>query len=59
LKFKIELSLLLSAIILYVVSAYCYSYETLNQTYRDFAFSLVGVASVFVVVAAFLYSRRK
>ncbi|RJS82127.1 hypothetical protein CW707_01685 [Candidatus Bathyarchaeota archaeon] len=66
-KFKIELSLLISAIILYIVSTFCYSYEAssqnmlpiINYPYRDFALLLVGIASVFMVIAAILYSKRK
>jgi hypothetical protein len=67
LKFKTEISLLLLAIMIYVVSAFCYFYEAswegslpvLNYPYRDFAIPLVGVASALLVVAVILYSRRR
>ena len=65
LKFKIELSLLVSAVVLYVISAFCYSQEgsqglpVMNYSCRNFALPLVGVASVFVVIAGILYSKRK
>jgi hypothetical protein len=67
LKFKLEISLLLSAILIYVLSAFCYSYESPSQEwvqyidtpYRVYAFPFTAVASVFLAVAAILYSRRK
>jgi len=67
LKFKTEIFLLLLAIIIYIVSAFCYSYEApwednlpvLNYPYRDFAIPLAGVASVLLVIAAILYSKRR
>jgi len=65
LKFKIELSLLVSAIVLCVISAFCYSQErsqglpVMNYSCRNLALPLVGVASVFVVIAGILYSKRK
>jgi hypothetical protein len=67
LKFKTEIFLLLLAIILYIVSAFCYSYEApwegnipvLNYPYRDFAIPLAGVASALLVIAAILYSKRR
>jgi len=65
LKFKIELSLLVSAIILYVISAFCYSQEGsqdlpfMNYSCKNIALPLVGVASVFVMIAGILYSKRK
>ena len=66
LKFKTEILLLL-AIIIYIVSAFCYSYEApweddltvLNYPYRDFAIPLAGVASTLLVIAAVLYSKRR
>ncbi|MGQ9550915.1 MAG: hypothetical protein ACUVUE_00675 [Candidatus Bathycorpusculaceae bacterium] len=65
-KFKAEISLLLFAIVLYSVSAFCYSYGdcsermafALNYPYRDYAFPLVGFALALVAAAAFSYSRR-
>ena len=68
LNFKTEIALLLSAIVLYVVSAFCYSYETptqemvaqtLNDPYRIYTYPLAVLASVLLVVAAFLYSKRR
>jgi len=67
LKFKVEISLLLLVIILYIVSAFCYSYEApwednlpiINYPYRDYAIPVAGVASVLLVIAAILYLRRK
>jgi len=67
LKFKIEISLLLLAIALYVASAFCYSYEAprkgmlpvINYPYQDFALPLAGIATAFLVIAAILYSKRK
>lgn len=67
LKFKTEIFLLLLAIIIYIVSAFCYSYEApwednlpvLNYPYRDFAIPLAGVASALLVIAAILYSKRR
>jgi hypothetical protein len=67
LKFKIEISLLLSAIMLYAASVVYYSYEAqpmdnfraLNYPYRFYALPLTVVASVFLIVAGILYSKRK
>ncbi len=67
LKFKTEIFMFLSAIILYVVSAFCYSYEApqedmlpvINYPYQDYAIPLAGVASVLLVIAAILYSKWK
>jgi hypothetical protein len=56
LKFKTEISLLLLAIIIYVASAFCYSHEA---PWKDFAIPLAGVASVLLVIAAILYSKRR
>jgi hypothetical protein len=59
--------MLLTAIVLYIVGAFCYYYErgwegmlpVINYPYRDFAYPLVGIASILLVVAAILYSKRK
>jgi hypothetical protein len=67
LKFKLEISLLISAILLYVFSAFCYTYEaseaaldsSLDSPYRIYAFPLIALASTFLAVAAILYSRKK
>ena len=66
-KYKLEISLLLSAIGLYVLSAFCYSYESqwmgnlpvINRPYRNYAFPLVGLASVFLVIAAIFVFKKK
>jgi hypothetical protein len=57
------------AIILYIVSAFFYSYEVWEQgwlpgisnpyPYRDYAIPLAMVASALLVVGAILYSKRK
>jgi hypothetical protein len=55
------------AIILYIVSAFFYSYEVREQgllpvisyPYRDYAIPLAIVASALLVVGAILYSKRK
>jgi len=67
LKFKAEIVLLILAIILYLASAYCYFYEArqegwlpyINYPYKEYAIPLVVVASVFVIIAAILYSKRR
>lgn len=67
LKFKTEISLLLLAIILYILSAFCYSLEessqdmlpVINYPYIDYALPLAVIASVLLVIAAILYSKRK
>jgi hypothetical protein len=67
LKFKLEISLLVSAILLYVLGAFCYSYESSAQglaqyvvnPYRIYAFPLTAIASIFLAIAAILYPRRK
>jgi uncharacterized protein (UPF0333 family) len=56
LKFKTEISLLLLAILVYVVSAFCYFYE---GSWKDFAIPLAGVASALLVIAGILYSKRR
>jgi len=66
LKFKAEISLLLVAIVLYSISAFCYSYGecmermtfALNYPYRDYAFPLVGFGLALVAAATVSYSRR-
>jgi len=67
LKFKTEIFMLLSAIILYILSAFCYSYEessqdmlpVINYPFRGYALPLAIIASILLVVAAILYSKRK
>ncbi|MCD6445528.1 hypothetical protein J7L49_01925 [Candidatus Bathyarchaeota archaeon] len=66
-KFKAEILLLSSAIILYFISAFCYSYEAhsqgwlpvLNYPLRSFAIPLAVIASILLMIAAFLYVKRK
>jgi hypothetical protein len=66
LKFKAEIFLLLVAIALYSVSAFCYSYGeckermtfAFNYPYRDYAFPLVGFGLALVTAATVSYSRR-
>lgn len=66
-KFKTEISLLLMAIIMFLVSAYFYLYQTgplaLSESLgiipsRFYAFSLVGIGSVLTVVASVSFTRR-
>jgi len=55
LRFKAEIFLLLVAIVLFVVSAFFYSYQV---TYRGYAISFVGLGSVLMVAASISYSKR-
>jgi len=67
LKFKTEIFLLSLAIILYFVSAFCYSYEVgsegipsaMNYPYKGYAIPLAVAASLLLVLAALLYLKRK
>jgi hypothetical protein len=66
LKFKTEISLLMLSIAIYILSAYCYSYEvlaegttSLNYPYKDYAFLLVVFASALLLIAAISYSKRR
>jgi uncharacterized membrane protein len=66
LKFKTEISLLVLSIALYILSAYCYSYEALAEgtasiyyPYKDYAVPLIVVASALLVIAAISYSKRR
>jgi hypothetical protein len=54
-KFKAEISLLMVAIILFMVSAFFYSYQA---AYRGYAISFVGFGSVLMVAASISYSKR-
>jgi hypothetical protein len=71
LKFKAEMCLLLLAIVLFVVSAFFYSYPATTETrslsselgsftypYRAYAISFVGFGSVLMLVASISYSKR-
>ena len=59
-RFKAEIVLLLVAIVLFVVSAFFYSYEVLalEYPYRGYAISFVGFGSVLMVAASISYSKR-
>jgi hypothetical protein len=50
---------------LYVLSAFCYSYEAVTEgitsvyyPYQDCAFQLIAVASVLLLIAAIAYSKK-
>jgi LPXTG-motif cell wall-anchored protein len=66
-KYKIEISLLLLSIALYLVSAFCYFYEApweemlpkINYPYQNFALPLAGFASALLIITAVLYLKRK
>ena len=65
-KFKTEISLLMLSIALYILSAFCYSYEALAEgtasvyyPYQGYAVPLTVTASALLLVAAILYSKRQ
>jgi hypothetical protein len=68
LKFKAEIFLLLTSIVLFTISAFCFSYATgnvgltyaLNLTYplRSYAIPFVGFGSALMAVASLSYSKR-
>ena len=61
LKFKIEIFLLLTSIVLFTASAFCFSYATgVNLTYplRNFALEIVGSGGALMTVASISYSKR-
>jgi hypothetical protein len=67
LKFKTEISLLLTSIVLFTVSAFCFSYATgngfayaLSPPYplRTFAIPFVGFGGALMTVASISYSKR-
>ena len=69
LKFKTEVSLLLTAITLFAVAMFFYSYQgafgenatlsaTLAYPYRSIALAFVGFGSVSMVTASISYSKR-
>ena len=71
LKFKVEMCLLLLAIVLFVASAFFYSYQSSTETfslsselgsftypYRAIAISFVGFGSILMLVASISYSKR-
>jgi hypothetical protein len=60
-KFKAEIFLLLAAIVLFAVSAFCYSYQGIalfDYPYRGYALSSLGFGSVLMITASVSYSKR-
>ena len=68
-KFKAEMFLLLMAIVLFAVSAFFYSYQSVSEglsvsvslsssPYRVYAVTFVGFGSVLMLVASISYSKR-
>ncbi|MBT0158484.1 hypothetical protein G4O51_00705 [Candidatus Bathyarchaeota archaeon A05DMB-2] len=66
-KFKTEICLLLTAIVLFAVSAFFYSYQPASQEvslsqsfnpYRGYAFTSLGLGSVLMAAASISYSKR-
>jgi hypothetical protein len=65
LEFKTEVCLLFLAITLFVVSAFFFSYQTVNvafsldsNPYRGYALAFVGFGSCLMVTASVSYSKR-
>jgi len=67
-KFKTEVSLLLTAITLFAVAMFFYSYQVVSENaalsasltypYRSIALAFVGFGSVSMVTASISYSKR-
>jgi hypothetical protein len=61
-KFKAEVCLLSMAIVLFVVSAFFYSYQAaslgFNYPYRAIALTFVGFGSALTLIASISYSKR-
>ena len=66
-KFKTEVCLLSLALVLFVVSAFFYSYQTggsnfnvnwASYPYQGYALAFVSFGSVLTVTASFSYSKR-
>jgi hypothetical protein len=68
-KFKAEMCLLSMALVLFIVSAFFYSYQAASEgltfsaalgsyPYRGYALTFVGFGSVLTLVASILYSKR-
>ena len=68
-KFKAEMCLLLMAIVLFVVSAFFYSYQAASEgvafsaslgsyPYRGVALTFVGFGSALTLIASISYSKR-
>jgi len=61
LKFKAEMCLLLMALMLFVVSAFFYSWPAVSfgsYPYRGYALTFVGFGSALTLVASVSYSKR-
>jgi len=67
-KFKAEICLLLTAIVLFIVSAFFYSYTagteaafvslSFSYPYRGYALTSLGSGSILMTVASISYSKR-
>jgi hypothetical protein len=66
-KFKTEVCLLALALVLFVISAFCYSYQTggsnfslnwASYPYQGYALAFVSFGSVLTVTASVSYSKR-
>ncbi|MCW4018916.1 MAG: hypothetical protein NWF00_09615 [Candidatus Bathyarchaeota archaeon] len=66
-KFKTEICLLLASIVLFTVSAFCFSYAaggneflalSFSYPYRSFALPFMGFGGALMMVASFSYSKR-
>ncbi len=68
-KFKAEVCLLLVALVLFVMSAFFYSYQAVSEgltfgaslgsyPYRGYALTFVGFGSALMFVASISYSKR-
>ena len=69
LKFKAEMFLLLTAIFLFTVSAFFYSYQSVSEglslsaslssyPFRGYAVTFVGFGSALMIVASISFSKR-
>jgi hypothetical protein len=66
LEFKTEITLLVTAIVLFTIGTFCYSYVignlelafALAYPYRAYAFPIVTFGSALMAVATFSYSKR-
>ena len=59
-KFKVEIFLLLAAIVLFIASIFVYSSGgvALGYPYKSYAISFVGCGTVLMVAATISYSKR-
>lgn len=59
LKFKTEIFMLLTAIVLFTISTYCYSFTlSLSYPYRSYAIPIVSFGSILMATATISYSKR-